>query len=348
MDRWIANQPERKLPALTKADFPMLEPERLFCYPNLDGNMFTLDREIATSLAETRKVQDLKSAIKTIAHIKNPIPIPAAETSPATQIWVHNLQEVLLKTETGVELPATFMYPIDNSTKRGAILFFDNRGRWMELRTQNYLAEACNFLKRGAELTSVLTVDLRGWGDTVPADMPYDVASWAHQERWVSFVSAAMGDHIMAMRIRDGLAALAYLRTRPEIDPSKIVVGGHGLGATVALNVAVFDSTIAGLLCVDGLATFESLACSESYNWSVEAFLPHVLKYYDLPELAASINIPTLMVRPMDAKKKTLSEVEIRQIYDAAIQNNSNFRFSTEKDIDGIIKFVQKLILDES
>lgn len=348
MDRWITEQPERELPALSEADFPILEPERLFCYPNLEGNMFSLNAKIAVNLAETRKTEDLKSAIQTIAHIKNSNLIPDAQTNKASQIWVHNLQEILLKPDPGIELPATFMYPIENSTKRGAILFFDDRGRWTELRTQNYLAEACNFLKRDAQLASVLSVDLRGWGDTVPADMPYDVASWAHRERWVSFVSAAMGDHIMAMRIRDGLAALAYLRTRSEIDASKIVAGGHGLGAIVALHVAAFNSALAGLFCVDGLATFESLACSETYDWSVESFLPHALKYYDLPELVASINIPTLMVSPLDANKKSLSEEEIKQIYGDAIQNNPDFRFSAEKDLNEIIKFIQKLILDEN
>ena len=31
------------------------------------------------------------------------------------------------------------------------------------------------------------------------------------------------------------------LRQRPEIDPDRIVVGGHGMGGVVALHVAAID-----------------------------------------------------------------------------------------------------------
>ena len=77
----------------------------------------------------------------------------------------------------------TFMYPILQDEKKGAILYFDDRGRWTDLRKQTLLSEPAHFLKRDQERASVFTVDLRGWGDTKAADMPYDIASWAHSSR---------------------------------------------------------------------------------------------------------------------------------------------------------------------
>ncbi len=348
MDQWIAKNPSRELPELTASDFELIEPERLFCYPNLDGNMFTLNREIALKLERERTTPNVKSVIKKVAHINEPIAAPESETGPLTQIWVHYLQEILLRPEPGIELPATFMFPMDTTTKSGAILFFDDRDRWTELRTQNYLAEACDFLKRGQVVSSVFTVDLRGWGDTESADMPYDVASWAHKERWASFVSAAMGDHILAQRIRDGLSALAYLRTRPEIDASRIVVAGHGLGAVVAQHVAAFDGNVAGLACDEPFPAFQILATSENFTWSVEAFLPQVLKYYDLPDLLGSLKIPVLIFNPLDANQKLLSIDDAEKMYQSASNKNPNIKIiRDEENSKKLIDFLKKIMFPE-
>jgi dienelactone hydrolase len=52
---------------------------------------------------------------------------------------------------------------------------------------------------------------------------------------------SALGDPVLAMRIRDGLASLAWLRAPPGVDPELVVVGGHGMGGIVALHVAAID-----------------------------------------------------------------------------------------------------------
>jgi len=346
MDRWIAKIEERQLPKSSEINFDMIDPVKLFCYPNLDGNIFSLNKEIALNLQNLRNSNNLKEKIQKVTNIKKPIKTPTAKRSKPTQIWVHNLEEIILKTEPEIEIPATFMYPLDLSTKSGAILFFDDRGRWTELQRQNYLAEACDFLKRDQIVSSVLTVDLRGWGDTKTAELPYDVASWAHPDRWTSFVSAAMGDHILAMQIRDGLAALNYLRTRTEIDPTKIVIGGHGLGAIVALHVAAFDQNVAGLLFVDGLNSFESLAITLEYNWSVEAFLPHVLEHYDIPDLVALLKIPTMIVNVLDANKTPMQLDTVKNLYSDALKNNPKLEIVTDVNPkQKIIDFLKTHIL---
>ncbi|MBN1350787.1 hypothetical protein JXJ21_15320 [candidate division KSB1 bacterium] len=172
MDRWISNQPGRVLSELSKNDFEMLPPEHLYCYPNLEGNIFTMNKALAESLRGKRNPQNLRNAAIELVNLKLPVNAPRAKAGAPTQIWVHHLQELLLQPEPGIELPATFMYPIEQAEKRGAVLFFDERGRWTALRKNGLLAEAVNFIKRDHVRGSVLTVDLRGWGDTKPADMP--------------------------------------------------------------------------------------------------------------------------------------------------------------------------------
>jgi dienelactone hydrolase len=346
MDKWIAENSERQLPKLTSDDFKLLEPEQLFCYPRLDGNMYSMNKALAQKLNLQRAGIPETDKIKQVLNIKEPVKAPAVQRNELTQIWVHNLEEISLYPEPGIELPATFMFPVDDSVKAGAILFFDDRGRWKELRKQGYLAEACDFLKRGQEVSSVLTVDLRGWGDTTPADMPYDVASWADRERWISYVSAAMGDHVLAMRIRDALAAFEYLKTRPEIDPTKIIVGGHGLGAVVAMHLAALKSEVAGLLTVDGLCSFESLSVAEENSWSLEAFLPFVLQYYDLPELMSTIKCPTLMINVRGPLNEVLDKDDVKDLYKVAIRHNEQLEVVTTDDVTStFIDFAKSITL---
>jgi uncharacterized protein len=53
--------------------------------------------------------------------------------------------------------------------------------------------------------------------------------------------------------IDDALAAILQLRQRPGIDPHRIYVLGHSLGATVAPRIGQQDPTIAGLIIMGGL-----------------------------------------------------------------------------------------------
>ncbi|MCF7855833.1 MAG: alpha/beta hydrolase family protein, partial [Candidatus Pacebacteria bacterium] len=128
--------------------------------------------------------------------------------------------------------------------------------------------------------------------DTMPAMYPYEMAGWGSIGRYTAYATAALGDPVMAMRVRDALAALAWLRTRPEVDKSRVFLTANGLGAVVALHAAAIDKDLAGVVLSNGLSSFRSLIAAEHYPWSADAFIPNVLKYYDLPDLAAAILCP--------------------------------------------------------
>ncbi len=133
---------------------------------------------------------------------------------------------------------------------------------------------------------------LRGWGDSAPAMYPYEMVGWGGLDRYVAYASAALGDPALAMRTRDALAALAYLRTRPEVEADRIVVCGRGLGGIVALHVAACDERVSGVIVWEGLISFRSLLEAEAYAWPADAFWPGILLRYDLPELAEALACP--------------------------------------------------------
>jgi len=121
-------------------------------------------------------------------------------------------------------------------------------------------------------------------------------------------MSAALGDPVMSMRIRDGLASLAYLRSRPEVDSENIVVTGTGLGGIVAMHVAAIDSAVQGVVIWNSLFSFRTLLETENYTWPADAFIPQVLLYYDLPDLAASLTMPVTILHPLDGVAQPVSD----------------------------------------
>lgn len=315
MDRWVRNEPERSLPALSKEDFALDPPEMLKCSPRLERNMFTVNRDMAFDLSKGRGVPSIPDCVKRIVNVEGEIPAPSARGGAPTLVWFHNLEELMLDVDPDIELPATFLYPARPEWKGAGLLYFDDRGRWTDLRGSGMLASITGFTDAKTDGPAVLTVDLRGWGDSRNADMPYDIAGWGERSRWTSYVSAALGDSVLAMRIRDGLAALAYLRGRTEIDPARIIVGGRGMGAVVALHVAAIDGKTAGAFALEGLASFQELATSQEYAWSHEDFLCGVLRAYDIPELARGIAAPVLIMNPLDASKKPLDAAAASALY---------------------------------
>ncbi len=315
MDRWIRDTPGRIIPEFGKDDIELADPKLLQCKPRLDVNMFTVNRDLAAVLHEKRSGLDVREAAKQLCGVTGVPVVPTARLGAKTLVWFHWLQEAMLQTEPDIELPVSFLYPAREGWKGGAVLYFDDRGRWSDLRGQGPLTVVTHFTERDTDGPAILTVDLRGWGDTASADMPYDLAGWADRSRWTAYVSAAAGDPILAMRIRDGLAALAWLRSRGEIDPARIVVGGHGMGGIVALHVAAIDGQVAGAFSLSGLGSFESLAASEKYVWSHEDFLPGVLLHYDLPELVNALPMPVLIANPLDAEKKPLDAEAVAKLY---------------------------------
>ncbi len=345
MDTWVRKAPIPARPPLATTPFPMLPDSMLWCHPRLDGNMFTVNRALALQLLENRQAVDFIAAVKKVIGLEKPIAPPKIVQGPPFQVWAHELQEMLLSPAKGIELPATLLSPVDQSQHNGAVLFFDERGRWTELRQQKWLADLAHFLQMDRPYASIMTVDLRGWGDTQPADLPYEIAAWGHSTRWIAYVSAAIGDPVLAMRVRDGLASLAALRAVKAINGDKIVVAGYGMGGVVALHVAALDGNTAGVFAVNSLASFTDLAVSEKYAWSHDAFLPNVLNYYDLPDLAARVTVPVLLLNPLDAEKNGLTPARMEKIYSAARQNNRLLQVEQSDRVTSILRpWVEKLI----
>jgi len=324
MDRWVRGIPARQLPQLTREDLELVPDDMLQCHPHSKQNMFSINSREAEHLAALRRGLSIRASAMKLAGLeeKTLISLQAREveaSTPFPELDGVTLQESLLGTDEQMQIPATLLGAAKPSTPTPAVLYFDDRGRWHDLVSGGALGEMSGLTQGKAAKVAVLSVDLPGWGDSSPAAAPYEVYGWGSPHRWISYISAATANPAMAMRIRAGLACLTYLRSRPGVDPARIVVGGHGEGAVVAMHVAAIDAHVRGVFANEILGSFQSLTDSATYAWEPEIFFPGVLKFYDLPEMAADLSVPLLVINPLDAMKAPLSDAPAQRLYAAAL-----------------------------
>jgi dienelactone hydrolase len=311
VNRWLLSDPGRAVPSLPKDLFALRPYDELRCHPRTDINMRTRAVAEADRLAAARDRSPaaVRRAAAFLAGVAGPAPIPAALTGRPFRVWSHDWRAVLLQPEPGIELPATLLTA--REVQRGAaVLHFDDAGRHRLLYRQGPLA-VLRFSDADRSGLHLLTVDLRGWGDTAPAMHPYEIACWSGLDRYMAYATAALGDPVMGMRTRDALAALAWLRSRAEADPDRVVLSGCGLGALVALQAAAVVGDIAGVVLWNTLSSFRSLIAAQSYPWPAETFVPNVLCHFDLPELAASVPAPVRVHNLRDGGGAAAGEGEL-------------------------------------
>lgn len=338
----LIDRPAFTPPDLTGDDLEMLPDDLLACHPRQDRNIFSVNRDLAAALQAQRVLNNPAAAIRKVVSLPDMLEIPVARSGAPALVWFHYIQELAMESAPDIDLPATYLYPAREGWKGPVLLYFDDRGRWTDLRSQGMLCRVAGFIDESKAEVGVLSVDLRGWGDSRAADLRYDLAGWGSREQWLSYVSAALGDHLLAMRIRDGLSALFWLKARDEV--TRVAVAGRGMGGVVALHLAALDPEVAGAACIDSLASFEMLAATENYRWNAETFLPGVLQHYDLPGLAAAIDRPVLIVNPLDALREPLTRDAVTKHYTAAIEKNNAFRVITKSDDDAVLTFLREIL----
>jgi hypothetical protein len=60
----------------------------------------------------------------------------------------------------------------------------------------------------------------------------------------------ALRTNLHGILLKDGLAAVNYLRARPDVDPQRIVIAGHSVGGNMAIDVALNDPAILATACI--------------------------------------------------------------------------------------------------
>ena len=98
-----------------------------------------------------------------------------------------------------------------------------------------------------------------------------------------------LGRNFEGLTTQHKLPILEWARTRPWIDPERIAVSGHSLGAKPALNMMVLDEGIRALVFNDFTCDFRERAIAMNLELiSPWQYIPDFALWFDSPDLTAA------------------------------------------------------------
>jgi hypothetical protein len=213
--------------------------------------------------------------------------IRAVEVNSAAKVWV----------------PAWLFLPKRAWTRLLLILEPGGRnGRWREDDLYPKLAQSG---------IAVCAADVRGVGDLEP-QFGSGAAGYArgHQkEEDYAWASLILGRSLLGQRTTDiGALAAALAQAYPA---AVLAVAARDKMTVPALCAAAFEARISKLYLARHLVSWRNVVESETYTQPLANFVPDVLRYTDLPEIARSIAPrPVLVAGAVDALGKPLPRAQ--------------------------------------
>lgn len=336
-----------------KADVSQIIPaKKLKCYPENKANMYTFNKSIGIELEKIRaqkpnaSLPALRKKIRTILNLQDNDDsryVISPDRYPEKR-WRHQLEKLIIHGKEGNHIPCLFYKRIETKVKKKGLVFIDESGKWQGFQRENYLAKTGRFSAKDDSENEpvILSIDVSGFGELAPQPNASDIASWNDIERTLTYLSVAVSHPIMGLRVRDALYAINYLKSRKEVDSKKIIVGGRGIGAIVALHAAFLTGNVHKLVLWDMLHSYKAMTDNFPFTWKQSIIIPNVLKYYDLPELLNYhvISEKTVLINCLDEKRKKLTSAHANQVFKKTNISKTNI-FQTKNEKQAVSLFVK-------
>ena len=213
--------------------------------------------------------------------------------------------------EPGIVIPAVLVRP--TGAEKPPILFrFHADGKKSALDA----TPVDEYLARGV---AVFAIDARGTGET-EAD-----------RRIITNDSIVLGKPLISQWVWDILCGVDVLAQREYLDSTNITLWGEGTAALTALFAAGLDERISGVVCDKLLTSYRAIT---SFSLPTEVFIPQVLNYADIPQIAALVAPRSLyLVNPVNGENEPLPEGKLK------------IAFSRTSDVYELLNAESKLIL---
>lgn len=316
---------------LGREDMAVQAPELLHCHPANAANMYTINKAEGRRLQQARHVPVgepgaalLQSKLQQLLGLEPPGPQPdggiagcVVKVEPQKPVGVRQFDHVTLKLESA-SIPGLVCRrdPARDSRaggKHAAILMIDEAGKWAGFRQFGSLTKL--------EDTIAYSIDVSGIGELQSRPALHDVAPWCDIDRIQSYLSFSSNRPVMGLRVRDALYAWHYLRTRPEVDPDRLILAGRGLGATVALLAAQFIGPFHKLVLWDSLLNYQALTEDFPFNWPQSIIVPHLLQHCDLQDLLRHAPCGAkAVINPLDAQRRAVRLELAHALYPAEVE----------------------------
>ena len=208
------------------------------------------------------------------------------------------IERLTFRSELDIIIPSIVLKPSNTERLLRPIICLTSLGAFGKARILS-TRMASEYIAKGG---LVMALDYRGAGET------------SYEEVKAARNSIVIDRHILGMRVYDVLRAIDYIMSRKDVSKEGIEIWAEDTASLIALFAAALDSRIASASLERMLATYES---DKGFDYPAFIFPPHMLKYADIPEVAALIAPRTLHIKyPLSPTRSRLSKEEAEKIFD--------------------------------
>lgn len=289
MSRWLLDdpapvvEPELKLQPraslhVTKSGETYKEFKDMLTIPELN-----LKRARALEMARkefwaSRSKGDCLKEVRRLLGLRSRKDAPRSESRGTVSREGYRIEKLLITREGDVPLPALLFVP-DGKDRSPATVVLDGRGKAAEAAPGGAIEK---LVARGHR---VLSVDLRGWGET---RYPEGSSQHSKGEHTVAMWSLHLGRPLLGQRVEDVRTALGFLLAREDVDPSALHLIGTGAGGPVALHAAALDGRFDSVTLRGSIRSWvDDVVAKPLTPDAIGLVVPGSLEKYDLPDLAA-------------------------------------------------------------
>ncbi len=262
-------------------------------------SVFDVNWEQAAEYAKQRAgkkhtAEELRKAVSLAIGLPGEIPSMKATEVGALDRTRFVINKRLFTTGAGVPVPAAIYEPKAEHPAAPLVILAHDLGS----------AATATEAARRAGGRRVMTVDLRGFGETAPAVVTGKLPPFGVEYK-ETFLALHLNRPLLGQRTSDLLGVIRSAAPKSL----GVELTGYGAAAAVVLHAAALDSRVQGITLDGGLVSWQNVVRTPVSHNQLASVVPGVLQVYDLPELAASLTPRPLTIRnPVDAAGKPLSK----------------------------------------
>ena len=183
---------------------------------------------------------------------------------------------VWLSTKGELCIPVYLFFPQETGGPRPTIVVFPGHGTIAQTAGLEKSYQRANALELARAGFVTLTMELRGFGR---------LGALGHLQ--IDAAARLVGRTWYGLLVQDGMRALDYLLTRPEVDPARIGATGIGAGGALTMYTAALDDRVRVALVNSYLGKYVVTSLDEEHCPCND--IPGILHYAEMGDVAALI-----------------------------------------------------------
>ena len=284
--RWLKGNDDKD----PEPQIEMATAEELRCTPtgqvstSLGGEtVFTLNQKRLAQLKVNRRTLpgELPHKVQELIRYESPSTSVQVRSYGTISRSGYHIEKLTYESEPGITIPSLLFVPDGGHDKKPAVVVVSGDGK------KASAPQAEQLVISGMV---VLAIDARGFGETqVNTETNSEEFNRYFGDFRDAMTALLVGKTMVGMRALDINRGVDLLSARRDVDRDRIYAYGKRGGAVATLYAAVLDGRIRRVVLEGMLSSYDSVVQNKIHRQVLESVAPGALKFYDLPDLVASL-----------------------------------------------------------